>query len=188
VVIWRGDIILTGKVKHVALDGSDLLVDAIDNLDHVVDGLLAATVHLEQNTLKGLAFNIVGITVASQRSRTAQELSQSVELLAQCFLGGLGCVRNGVSTDSFQFLFVRLGKLGLLGSQTLFILGSKLFVVGDLLFSLGNGSLESRFLQVLGLLVVVDLLLLDELVKRLSRVFGEDGIDFGAGILKRRSS
>jgi hypothetical protein len=57
--------------------------------------------------------------------------------------------------------------------------------VGDLLFSLGHGSLEGRFLEKLGLLVLVDLLLLNELVESLSRVFGEDGINLGAGILER---
>lgn len=183
-----GGVILTGKVNHIALDGGDFFVDTIYNLQHVVDGLLATTVHLEQNTLEGLTLSIVDIAVASQRSRTTEELGQSVELLAQFFLGGLSCVSNGISTDSFQFLLVGFGKLSLLGSQTLLILGSKLLIVGDLLFSMGNGSLEGGFLQVLCLLVMIDFLFFDELVKRLSSVFGENGIDLGAGILKRQAS
>jgi hypothetical protein len=176
-------VILTGKFEHVALNTDDFLVDTIDDLHHAVHGLLAATVHLEQSTLEGLALGVICIAVESKCSRTAEELGQSVKLLAQCFLGGLGCIGDGICADSFQLLLVRLGELSFLSNQTLLILGSKLFVVGDLLFCLGDGSLESGPLEVLCLLVVVDLLFLDELVQRFSRVLGDDSINLCAGIL-----
>ena len=145
---------------------------------------MATAVDLEQDSLKGLGFGI-DHPVASQHGCATQELGHCVELGAQRFARGFRRIGNGVCPDGFQFLLVILGQLRLLGHQTLLILGSEVLVMADLLFSLGSSSLQSTFPQVLGPLVTVDLLLLDQLVKRLIRVFGKDGIDLGTGILRK---
>ena len=81
---------------------------------------------------------------------------------------------------------MRLDKRSLLSSQTVLVLDSELFVVTNLLLSLGNGGLKGRLLQDLGLLVVVDLLLLNQFIKRLVGVFSNDGVDFGEGVLIKK--
>lgn len=81
---------------------------------------------------------------------------------------------------------MRLDKRSLLSSQTVLVLDSELFVVTNLLLDLGNGGLKGRLLQNLGLLVVVDLLLLNQLIKRLVGVFSNDGVDFGEGVLIKK--
>lgn len=79
---------------------------------------------------------------------------------------------------------------GLLVSQALLVLGGELLVVADLLLDLGQSSLQRRFLLCLSLLVVVDYLDCDEIIEGLARVFGDDGVDLGGGILwwKRNTS
>lgn len=176
---------LTGKVQHIALHSSNLLIHSINNLQHVADGLLAPTVDLVQDPLKGLGFSVDHL-VASHRGGTTQELGHGVELSAQCFLRGLGSIGDSVCTDSFQFLLAILGQVRFLSRQTLLILGSKLLVDGDLFFDLSSGLLKGSLSLVLGLLVTVDLLIRDQLIERLIFVLGEDGIDLGAGILKGR--
>lgn len=61
-----------------------------------------------------------------------------------------------------------------------------MFVVTNLLLGLGNSGLKGRLLQDLGLLVVVDLLLLNQFIKRFVGVFSDDGVDFGEGILIKK--
>lgn len=61
-----------------------------------------------------------------------------------------------------------------------------MFVVTNLLLGLGNGGLKGRLLQDLGLLVVVDLLLLNQLIKRLIGIFSDDGVDFGERVLIKK--
>jgi hypothetical protein len=65
-------------------------------------------------------------------------------------------------------------------------LDSELFVVANLLLGLGNGCLKGRLLQDLCLLVIVDLLLLNQLIKRLVGVFSDDGVDFSEGVLIKK--
>jgi hypothetical protein len=149
---------------------------------------LVASVHLEQNTLKSTALGADGITVASKDGRGAQELSHGIELLAQCLLGGLSRISNGVITDSFELRLMRLDKRSLLSSQTVLVLGSELLVVANLLLSLRNGGLKGRLLKDLGLLVVVDLLLFNQVIKRLVGVFGDDGIDFAERVLVKKTA
>lgn len=81
---------------------------------------------------------------------------------------------------------MRLDKRSLLSSQTVLVLDSELFVVTNLLLGLGNGGLKGRLLQDLGLLVVVDLLLLNQLIKRLIGIFSDDGVDFGERVLIKK--
>lgn len=57
--------------------------------------------------------------------------------------------------------------------------------MGDLFFGIGDNTQKGSLSEMLGLLVTVDLLFLDELVERLVRIFGEDGVDLCAGILNK---
>lgn len=81
---------------------------------------------------------------------------------------------------------MRLDKRSLLSNQAVLVLDSELFVVTNLLLGLGNSGLKGRLLQDLGLLVVVDLLLLNQFIKRFVGVFSDDGVDFGEGILIKK--
>lgn len=83
---------------------------------------------------------------------------------------------------------MRLDQRSLLSSQTVLVLDSELLVVANLLLGLGNGGLKGRLLKDLGLLVVVDLLLLNQFIKRLVGVFGDDGVDFGEGVLVKTTA
>lgn len=181
-----GNSLLTGKIKSGALNSIDLLIGTLSNLQKRIDCRLVASVHLKQNTLESTALGGDGVTVASKDGRGAQELSHGIEMLAQCLLGGLSRISNGVITDSFELRLMRLDKRSLLSSQTVLVLDSKLFVVANLLLGLSNGGLKGRPLQDLCLLVVVDLLLLDQFIKRLVGVLGDDGVDFGEGVLVRK--
>ena len=63
------------------------------------------------------------------------------------------------------------------------VLGSKLLVVGDLLFNLSDSGLQTRLLQCLRLLVGIDLLLGNQVIEGFSGILGNDGIDFCGRIL-----
>lgn len=78
---------------------------------------------------------------------------------------------------------MRLLQRRLLVDKTLLIVGGKLLVLSDLFLKLCDIGLQSWFLQRLRLLVLVDLLLSDELVKRLSGVLCYDAVDFRSGVL-----
>lgn len=63
------------------------------------------------------------------------------------------------------------------------ILLIELFILVDLFFELGKGSLERGFLQSLGFLVVVDLAGGYKLVERLIRVLGNNRVNFLGSVL-----
>lgn len=72
---------------------------------------------------------------------------------------------------------------GLLAGETFLVVRSKLLVLGYLLLNLCDLCLQGGFLQNLGFLVGVDLLLGDELLKRFSWVLCDNAIDLGCGVL-----
>ncbi len=71
----------------------------------------------------------------------------------------------------------------LFGGYSVLILLIELFILVDLFFELGKGSLERGFLQSLGFLVVVDLAGGYKLVERLIRVLGNNRVNFLGSVL-----
>ena len=79
----------------------------------------------------------------------------------------------------FVLLCQRLLEGGLLGGETCPVILVDLLVLGELFLDLGKLSLELGLLETLGSLVGVDHLELDELVKGLVLVLGDDGVGPG---------
>lgn len=76
----------------------------------------------------------------------------------------------------------------LLGGYPSLILLVELLVLGDLFFELAEGGLKGRLLQSLGFLVVVDLASRYQLVERLVRILGNDGVDLLSSVLQNNHS
>lgn len=71
----------------------------------------------------------------------------------------------------------------LLIGKTFLVVRGKLLVLSDLFLKLCNVGLQGWFLQCLCLLVLVDLLLRDELIERLSGILCNNTVDFRGGVL-----
>ena len=83
---------------------------------------------------------------------------------------------------------MHLLKFVLLGCEAALILVVELLDLLELLLELGELRLQARLLLDLRLLVGIELACSQQLVERLARVLGEDGISLGAGGLRSRGS
>jgi hypothetical protein len=175
--------LLTSELKRAALDAGNLLVCAINEFRHGSHSFLGTAVDLEENALEGTAFTGGLIARLSHNGGGAEESAQRKQPVTELLLAGLGSLSDNLFPERVQFLLVRLLHRRLLVGQSVFVVLSELFEVGDLLLDLGDIGLEGGLLQRLGFLVGVDLLVGDELVQRLSGVLGQDGVDFGGGVL-----
>ena len=179
---------LTSSLELLALNRWDLLVDTVDELVHRGNRSLITSVNLNQDTLQSLVLVQGGISLLlSSCSSKSQELRNDEESSVLGLLGLLASLSLNLGKSLLTLLAELVGQF-LLGARNVCLgtglgLRVKLLVLLNLLLVLSQGSLKSWLLQDLGLLVWVDQLGGDKIVKGHVWVLGENVVDSGRMVL-----
>ena len=172
---------LTGSLEQLTSGAASLLLGTLDELQHVLDGILVAGVDVEQNAFEShiLVGSAVGILSATGRGK-AEELGEVEQAVVELLVGiGLGLLLKLSSK-----LGLLLGKLVvegllLLGEADL-VVSIKLLDESKLLVKLEELGLEGRLLEVCSLLVGIDDLERHQVVERLVAVLGYQVVNLGS--------
>ena len=182
--ISEGGSELTGYVKDLGLNTGNLVICAINQLDHGIDRLFRSTINLVQCSFKPTSLDRVFISNSPHGSSCAQETAEHKQSVLKAFLSTLSGLGLEVLLQRFDFVFVLGLDLCYFFGTLFFIICFELFVLSDLLFDVSNSFLESGFLKGLGFLVCIDFLESYKLLEGFPGVFSNNCIDFGGCVLR----
>lgn len=182
--IGEGSSELTGDVKDLRLNAGNLVIGAINQLDHGIDRLFRSTINLVQCPFKPTSLDRVFISNSPHGGSCAQETAEHKQSVLKAFLGTLFGLGLKVLLQRFDLIFVLGFDLCYFFDTLFFIVCFELFVLSDLLFDVGNSFLESGFLEGLGFLVCIDFLESYKLLEGFPGVFSNNCIDFGGCVLR----
>lgn len=158
---------LTLDRQERAFYARHLLLGALDQADRGIDGLLVTTVHKEEGALKGPVLVRLRVLLdVPPSSGRAQKLREDQQLLLQLSLTVSDRLRLCLLLDLLHIRAVKTCELVLLLLQLCLEVCVELLVLLHLLLKGGQLGLELGLLEGGGTLVLVDLALSDELVKR----------------------